>query len=103
VDLWSAPDVESLRLAVARLRDRIGPGERWRMSVERRAEDCPPAPEIITALADLVDRKVDLAHPDKILLIELFEHSASLAVLTPAETFRPAARSPHAADTTRDR
>lgn len=103
VDLWSALDVGSLRQAVTRLRDRIGSGERWRLSVERRAEGCPPALEIIAALADLVDRKVDLTHPDKILLIELFEHSAALAVLTPAETFTPAAASPHAAtDPTRD-
>ena len=97
VDLWSASDVASLRLAVTRLRDRIEPGDRWRLSVKRRAEGCPPAPEIVAALVDLVDRKVDLTHPDKILLVELFAQSAALAVLTPAEMFTPAAASPHAA------
>jgi tRNA(Ser,Leu) C12 N-acetylase TAN1 len=85
VDLWSASDVASLRGAVTRLRDRIAPGERWRITVERRARGCPPARELIDAVADLVDRKVDLAHPDKILVIEVFESSAALAVVTPED------------------
>ncbi len=90
VDVWSAPDTESLRQAVTRLRDRIAPGERWRITVERRSTGSPPSPEVIAAVVDLVDRKVDLTHPDKILLIELFERSAALAVVTPLETFTPA-------------
>ena len=86
VDLWTAPDVPSLRQAVTQLRDRIAPGERWRVTVERRTDRCPPSPEIIAAVVDLVDRKVDLTHPSKILLIELFEREAALAVVTPEET-----------------
>ena len=93
VDLWTTPDVPSLRQAVTELRDRIAPGQRWRMTVERRADDCPPPMEIIAALVDLVDRKVDLTHPDKILLVEVFEHSAALAVLDAGATFTPAAGS----------
>ena len=84
VDLWSASDVASLREAVTRLRERIAPGERWRITVERRALGCPPARELID-VADLVDRKVDLVHPDKILVIEVFESSAALAVVTPED------------------
>jgi tRNA acetyltransferase TAN1 len=91
VDLWTTPDVPSLRQAVTRLRERIAPGERWRMTVERRADGSPPAAEIIAALADLVDRKVDLTRPDKILLVELFEHRAALAALGAGDTFIPAA------------
>jgi hypothetical protein len=63
------------------------------MTVERRADGCPPPMEIIAALVDLVDRKVDLTHPDKILLVEVFEHSAALAVLDAGATFTPAAGS----------
>lgn len=87
VDLWSAPDLDSLRGAVARLRDRIAPGERWRLVVERRTVGCPAIPEIIGALAALVDAPVDLGHPDKILRVEVFTHGAALAVVTPEETF----------------
>jgi hypothetical protein len=87
VDLWSAPDVASLREAVTCLRDRIAPGERWRITVERRARGCAPAAEIIAAVADLVERKVDLARPDKVLLIEVFDSSVALAVVTANEVF----------------
>jgi tRNA(Ser,Leu) C12 N-acetylase TAN1 len=85
VDLWSAHDVASLREAVTRLRHRIAPRERWRITVERRARGCAPAPEIIAAVADLVEAKVDLVHPDKVLLIEVFDASAALAVVAPDE------------------
>lgn len=87
VDVWTAPDVGSLRGAVTGLRDRIAPTERWRLVVERRTAVRPAIPEIIAALAALVDAPVDLGHPDKILLVELFAHSAALAVVTPDETF----------------
>ena len=93
VDRWSGPDLASLGQAVIRLRDRIAPGERWRITVERRAEGCPPATEVIAAVVDLVDRTVDLDEPDKILLIELFERQAALAVITPADTLTTAAAS----------
>jgi tRNA(Ser,Leu) C12 N-acetylase TAN1 len=93
VDLWSAPDLASVRQAVTRLRDRIAPGERWRVTVERRAAECPPAAEVIAAVVDLVDRTVDLDHPDKILLIELFERQAALAVAAPTDTLTTAAAS----------
>jgi tRNA(Ser,Leu) C12 N-acetylase TAN1 len=97
VDLWSPTDRESLRQAVAGLRDRIAPGERWRITVERRSPGSPPVPEVIATVVDLVDRKVDLTHPDKILLIELFERHAALAVVTAAEIFTPAAGPPPSA------
>ena len=87
VDVWTAPDAESLRQAVMRLRDRIGPGERWRISIERRAPVCPLPAELIAALAPLIDGKVDLSHPDKILRVDLFGDRAAVAVITPEEIF----------------
>jgi tRNA(Ser,Leu) C12 N-acetylase TAN1 len=86
VDLWCGPDLESLRQAVTGLRARIAPGERWRMNVERRTATGPPPSEIIAGLADLVDAKVDLSHPDRILRIEMFTDRAALAVVAPDET-----------------
>jgi tRNA(Ser,Leu) C12 N-acetylase TAN1 len=86
VDLWSKPDLESLRGAVEHLRNRIAPGERWRISVERRTAGRPALPEIIDALAALIDAPVDLSHPDKTLLVELFDDRAALAVVAPEDT-----------------
>jgi tRNA(Ser,Leu) C12 N-acetylase TAN1 len=93
VDLWTAPDVASLRQAVTQLRERIAPGERWRVTVARRTARCPVGPEVIAAVADLVDRTVDLTHPHKILLIELFEQEAALAVVRPEDTLTTVAAS----------
>lgn len=56
------------------------------MTVERRTDRCPPTPDVIAAVVDLVDRKVDLTHPGKILLIQLFERETALAVVAPADT-----------------
>ena len=92
VDLWTAADLEALRGAVTQLRDRIAPHERWRLTLERRTDAGPPLAAIIEALAALVDRKVDLGHPDKILRVELFAGRAALAVVTPDETFSPSMR-----------
>jgi tRNA(Ser,Leu) C12 N-acetylase TAN1 len=104
VDVWTASDIAALRAAVTQLRDRIAPGERWRVTVERRTGRCPPAPEVIAAVVDLVDRTVDLTHPSKILLIELFERDAALAVVSPIETLTTTAAAaprpwPHAPPT----
>jgi tRNA(Ser,Leu) C12 N-acetylase TAN1 len=95
IDIWSGADLESLRRAVTELRPRIAAGERWRMNVERRAPECPPVSEIITACADLIANTVDLSHPDKILRIELFRDRAALAVVTPEETMSVVKASAH--------
>jgi tRNA(Ser,Leu) C12 N-acetylase TAN1 len=87
VDLWAAPDTESLRQVVAGLRERIGPGERWRMSIERRAAGGPPPAELIAALAPLIAGKVDLTHPDKVLRLEVFRERAAVSIVTPDEIF----------------
>jgi|GEM_PF-581792 len=100
VDAWSAPDLDSLRDAVTRMRERIAPGERWRFVVERRSASCPPIPELIGALAACVDAPVDLGHPDKIVRIELFAQRAALAVVTPDETFSVRSTPPRAGHST---
>jgi tRNA(Ser,Leu) C12 N-acetylase TAN1 len=85
VDRWTAPDVDAMTEAVRGLRDRIGVHDTWRMTVERRPGNALRPEAVIQALALLVEAKVDLAHPDKILLIELFADRVALAVVTPAE------------------
>ena len=96
IDLWSGADVQSLRRAVTQLRPRIAAGERWRMSVECRAPECPPVSDIITALASLIDNEVDLSHPHKIVRIDLFRDRAALAVVTPEETLSVVTARPRA-------
>jgi tRNA(Ser,Leu) C12 N-acetylase TAN1 len=87
VDLWIRSDEESLKDAVLRLRDRVRPGERWRMTVEKRQYTRHHTVEIITMLAGLIRERVDLTKPDKILRIDLIGNDAAVSVLAPDETF----------------
>jgi tRNA(Ser,Leu) C12 N-acetylase TAN1 len=94
VDLWAAPDLDSLRQGTARLADRIAPGERWRVTVERRRQGGPSTAEIIATVAALIPERVDLGDPNKILRIEVFDDQAALSVVTPEETLSIVAPAP---------
>jgi len=87
VDLWTGTDLESMKQGVASLRGKVRPGETWRVTLENRTPDHVDARETIVALAALIDAKVDLSHPDKILLVEIFGDRVALAVLAPSEVF----------------
>ena len=87
IDAWTRSDLESLTQAVMRLKPRIQPGETWRMTVEKRRDAGHHRAEVITRLAALIDEKVNLAAPDKILRIDLIGEHAALAVLRPDEIF----------------
>lgn len=87
VDAWTAADLEALREAVEGLRERIGPGQRWRMTVDKHRHARYHRDEVVRALAPLVDAPVDLTHPDRILKIDLIGAEAALAVVSPEEIF----------------
>jgi hypothetical protein len=87
VDLWTAGDLEAMRRGVVQLRDRIAPTERWRMTLEKRAPGDSPGPALIASLAELVPARVDLVHPDRILLVQLFPGQTALSVLAPPDVF----------------
>jgi hypothetical protein len=61
--------------------------ERWRLSIERRAPACPVPADLIAVLAPLINGKVDLSRPGKILRIELFSDRAAVAMVTAEEMF----------------
>ena len=87
VDLWTYSDMESMKDAVLKLRDKIHSGERWRMTIEKRRYTRHHKIEIITELAELIDEKVDLKNPDKILRIDIIGNYAGVSVLAPQEIF----------------
>ena len=87
VDLWVSAEVETMRQAIDRLRDRIGPGETWRMTLERRRYTRHHQLELIRLLAEPVTAKVDLVHPDKILRVDVLGGYAAISVLTPNDVF----------------
>jgi len=86
-DLWTYSDMNSMKEAVMNVRERIRAGERWRMTVEKRRYTLYHKIDIIKQLAELLDEKVDLKNPDKILRIDILGKYAAVSVLSPKEVF----------------
>jgi len=87
VDVWTFSDIESMKNAVAGLRDKIQPGERWRITLEKRRYTLYHKIDIIQELAELIDEKVDLEKPDKILRVDIIGKYAGISVLSPRDVF----------------
>ncbi len=85
IDRWTSADPESLQEAVRRLRERIRPGERWRLTVEKRRYTRHHTAEIIAMLAGLIQGPVDLEHPDRIVRVDIVGSDAAVSVLAPGE------------------
>ena len=86
-DFWTYSDMDSMKEAVMNVRERIHEGERWRMTVEKRRYTRYHKIEIIKELAELIQEKVDLKNPDKIIRIDIIGKYAAVSVLTPSEIF----------------
>jgi len=87
VDLWTFSDMDLMKEGVGKLRNRIHAGEKWRMIVEKRRYTLHHKIEITRELADLIDEKVDLENPEKILRVDIIGRYAGISVLTPQEVF----------------
>lgn len=87
VDVWVGSDLESMKEAVNKVKDRIKPDETWRMTVEKRRYTLHHKIDIIKDLAVLIDAKVDLSNPKKILRIDIIGKYAGVSVLQPDEVF----------------
>ena len=87
VDLWTRSDMDSMKRAVAELKNKIHAGERWRMTVEKRRYTRYHKVEIVRELANLIDGKVDLTNPDKILRVDIIGPYTGISILTPSDVF----------------
>ncbi len=84
VDAVVDTKMKEITAAVKRLSSAIGQGETFRITVETR--DSPySTKELIDAIADLIDRKVDLESPKKVVLVQVFGEYTGISVLTPEE------------------
>ena len=90
VDNWCSAEMEEMKKVVAQIKDEIKPGERWAMEVEKRRFEKYHTQEIIKELAGLIEEKVDLERPDKILRVEIIDGFAGISVLKPREIFSTA-------------
>ena len=77
-------DVQAIKQAAMELVDKIGPEETFRVTVEKRFTNLRSM-DIIRAVAEGVDRKVDLENPDKIILVEVVGRVTGVSVLRPSD------------------
>jgi len=75
-------DLEEIKEAVKKLVGKIGENESFRITVNKRATNLS-SKEIIEEVAKLVDRKVDLENPDKIIQIEIIGDYTGISVIRP--------------------
>ncbi len=82
VDRTVDTKLEEIVKVVKELAGGIGPGETFRITIEAR--DSPYTDkELINAIADAVDRKVNLESPDKVVFLQIFGESAGVSVISP--------------------
>jgi tRNA acetyltransferase TAN1 len=77
-------NLEEIAAASRKLASKIGAEEKFKVEVEKRYTSLHRA-EIIEAVAREVNRKVDLKHPDKVLLIEVLGSKAGVSLLKPSD------------------
>jgi len=76
--------LDGITKAVSELSSHIGHGESFRITIEAR--DSPYTQrEMIDAIAEVVDRKVDLDSPDKIVFVQVFGEYTGISVVSPEE------------------
>jgi len=76
--------LDEISRAVKELSTNINPGETFRITIEAR--DSPYGDkELISAIADVVDRKVSLDSPDKIIFLQVFGEYTGISVLAPQD------------------
>jgi tRNA(Ser,Leu) C12 N-acetylase TAN1 len=87
IQLWTYSDIDSMKKTVERLKIEIQTGEKWRITLEKRRFTKYHKIEIISNIAELIDGKVDLKNPDKILHIDIIGKYAGISVLRPDDIF----------------
>lgn len=87
IDFWTYSDIDSMKKVVEQVKNEIHKGEKWRITLEKRRFTKYHKIEIIESIAELIDEKVDLENPDKILRIDIIGRYAGISVLKPNDIF----------------
>lgn len=77
-------DLETIVNMAKQLSSKIAEGETYRVTVEKRFTTLH-AQEIVEAVAAIINRKVNLKNPNKILLIEVMGKSTGVSAITPED------------------
>ncbi len=77
-------DLDEIRRVTMELAVRIGEGESFRVTVEKRFTTLH-SKDIVEAAASEIKRKADMEHPDRILLIEVLGALTGVSLLKPSD------------------
>lgn len=77
-------ELNAIKNAVGELSPKIGKDEKFRVTVEKRHRELSTV-DIVEAAASGIDRKVDLEHPDKIVLVEVLGTRTGISVIKPSD------------------
>ena len=77
-------DLNEIQRVATELGSKIKENESFRVTVEKRFTNTP-ASDIIEAAATMIERRVDLNRPDKILLIEVVGRLTGISVIKPTD------------------
>ena len=84
IDLVVDTKMEEIQRGIKQLSTQLGSRESFRITIEAR--DSPySTKQLIEAVADLIDNKVNLESPDKIVFVQVFGEYTGLSVLEPRE------------------
>ena len=79
-------ELDRIRECVRDISSKIQPSQTYRITVEKR-HNTISSTDIIHSCASRVDRKVNLANPDWIILIEVIQTLTGLSIIKPYHVF----------------
>lgn len=77
-------DIEEIKRAVKELLWKIGENDSFRITVNKRATEISSR-ELIEKIAEIVDRRVNLEMPDKIIQIEIIGDITGVSIINPSQ------------------
>lgn len=77
-------NLDEIKKAATELAAKIGEKETFRVTVEKRFTILH-AKDVVVAVAEGINRKVDLEHPDKVLLIEVLGGLTGISLISPPD------------------
>ena len=84
IQAWAESSPENIVNALTPMRGRIGPGESFRVTLEKRRTQLSSL-DFIEPVAELFDRRVDLEKPDWVVLVEILGQDAGVSIIKPGD------------------
>jgi tRNA acetyltransferase TAN1 len=84
IQVWAKSTPDSIVDALVPMRGRVGQGESFRVTLEKRRTRLNSL-EVIEPVAELFERRVDLEKPDWVVLVEILGDDAGVSIIKPGD------------------